>query len=130
MQWKTMCSLAVLMLAGSCTVQDRPARVSVELQGKPIGPPKACVSVSLGEELSVFGDGALGVRTRGTLWLNQTGRSCSSLRAMSTLIVERHGSEICRGDRVRALEPGSSIPGPPCVLGDFVPYRWDDEGVR
>jgi hypothetical protein len=45
------------------------------------------------------------------------------MRPLATLIVESHGSQYCRGDRIRAVEPPSAVPGPACVLRDFVPYR-------
>ncbi|MEI9928657.1 MAG: hypothetical protein WDN44_14335 [Sphingomonas sp.] len=42
---------------------------------------------------------------------------------MTTIVIELHGSEICRHDRFRTLDPGSSIPGPTCLMGKFTPYR-------
>ena len=38
------------------------------------------------------------------------------------LVVEPFGSQYCRGDRVNSLDPVSHLPGPACILGDFVPY--------
>jgi hypothetical protein len=62
-------------------------------------------------------------RDRGRTWVNRLGADCPGLRPFSTLIVEAHGSQYCRGDRIRAVETQSAIPGPTCVLRDFVPYR-------
>jgi hypothetical protein len=48
---------------------------------------------------------------------------CPGLQPLDTLIVEVHGGRYCRNDQFRAVETGASIPGPICLLGDFVPYR-------
>ena len=39
------------------------------------------------------------------------------------LVTYPFGSQHCRGDIVRTMDRLSHIPGPGCVLGDFVPYR-------
>ena len=62
-------------------------------------------------------------RRGGTIWLNRLRATCPALRPTSTLIVEVHGSQYCRGDRFRTIEPGQSIPGPTCLLGPFTPWR-------
>jgi hypothetical protein len=62
-------------------------------------------------------------RERDTVYVNRLGADCPGMRPLTTLIVEAHGSQYCRGDRVRAAETGSTVPGPFCVLRDFVPYR-------
>ena len=41
----------------------------------------------------------------------------------SVLVTEPTGSQYCRGDIVRTFDRSSRIPGPACILGDFVPYR-------
>jgi len=39
------------------------------------------------------------------------------------LVMEPTGSQLCGGDIVRSFDRDSHIPGPSCVLGDFVPYK-------
>ena len=124
---KSMRLLVAVLLIGGCTNSvrnDRPA-LGIELAAKRIGPAQSCVSTMPGEGLAVMPDGTVGVRTGKTLWLNDAGKACKNISAMSTLIVEQHGSQICRGDHVRAVELTGGIPGPVCILGDFVPYRED-----
>ncbi|MCH7863407.1 MAG: hypothetical protein IH998_17535, partial [Proteobacteria bacterium] len=58
-----------------------------------------------------------------TLWRNDLASSCPGLRPYPTLIVEVHGSQLCRNDRFRVLDPGSSIPGAYCMFGKFTPYE-------
>ena len=38
------------------------------------------------------------------------------------LVFEPTGGSYCRGDIVRSVDRDSHIPGPSCVLGDFVPF--------
>ena len=122
---KSLRALIGVLLIGGCTNAARTDRtpLGLELAAKPIGPARNCVPVSASEDLAVMPDGTLGVRTGKTLWINDTGKACKNISAMSTLIVERYGSQLCRGDHVRAVEFSGGIPGPVCILGDFVPYR-------
>jgi hypothetical protein len=116
--------LPVLLLASACAASTaREADLSTEIEGRRAGNPEDCVSTSTAANLTprdsrtlVYADGA-------TFWVNRLEAACPGLNAMSTLIVEAQGSRYCRGDRIRAVEPGQSIPGPVCVLGSFTPYR-------
>lgn len=56
-----------------------------------------------------------------TIWANNLG-SCR-FGYDDILVMQLYGSQLCRGDIVRSLDRLSRIPGPACVLGDFVPYR-------
>jgi hypothetical protein len=47
---------------------------------------------------------------------------CGNMHPSDTLIVERFSGQLCRGDRVRVLSRGMSIPSGSCRLGMFVPY--------
>jgi hypothetical protein len=59
-----------------------------------------------------------------TIYINNIGGACPGIEPLSTLIVEPGiAGEFCRGDHVRGREIGASIPGPTCILGDWVPYR-------
>ena len=48
-------------------------------------------------------------------------RQCG-LRSDDVLVTSRSALYYCRGDLVRSFDRYSRIPGPACVLGDFVPY--------
>ena len=93
-----------------------------ELAGLAAGPPERCVSITqlqsfrLSENdrhVLLYGSGR-------TIWANQLGQ-CLFGRD-DVLVTEPHGSQYCRGDIVRSFDRQSRIPGPGCVLGDFVPY--------
>ena len=91
--------------------------------GRAAGPPQSCVPSGLGANLRAVDSATLAYGSGSTIYINRLGGSCPGLRELSTIIVDVHGSQYCRGDRIRANEPGSIIPGPTCSLGEWVPYR-------
>ena len=99
------------------------AELANELEGRTAGEPRECVSPSPGASLTARGPRALVYRRGDTLWVNRLAAACPGLDEMSQIVIEVHGSRYCRGDRFRVREPGLSIPGPICVLGNFTPYR-------
>jgi hypothetical protein len=94
-----------------------------ELGTRVAGAPEACVPQMQSQSLRIVDRRTVAYESGGTIWVNRLDSDCPGLRPFNTLIIEAHGSQYCRGDRVRALEPGSSIAGPICILRDFVPYR-------
>jgi hypothetical protein len=94
------------------------------LAGRVAGAPVRCVSDPVGNSGPTILD-------EHTVIINQTGRriwvahpigACPSLRPLSTLVVEKWGSQTCANDRFRVVEPGLSIPSAYCRFGEFVPY--------
>ena len=116
--------LPFLILVSACaTGSAREADLGGELAGRSAGPPQDCVSTSPGVNLAPRDSQTL-VYSRGdTIWVNRLPAACPGLNAISTLVIEAHGSLYCRNDRIRAVEPGQSIPGPMCRLGSFTPWR-------
>jgi len=117
---------AIAFILASCTVPPP----GVEENGPPLelaglvaaGPPQACVQITAQQALHlsdtnrsvlIYGDGR-------TTWANNLGQC--RFRRDDILVTELHGSQYCRGDVVRSVDRQSHIPGPTCVLGDFVPY--------
>ncbi|HEX8262401.1 MAG TPA: hypothetical protein VF547_05960 [Allosphingosinicella sp.] len=113
----------LLLAAGCATGSAREADLSGELAGRSAGKAEECVPASTGSNLTARDPRTLVYREGGTVWVNRLAADCPGLRESATLIVELHGSRYCRGDRFRTVEPGSSIPGPSCLLGAFTPYR-------
>jgi hypothetical protein len=116
----------ISLLVGSCAAPqpEQAQRPPVELAGRVAGTPQRCVSIQQSEALRtsdtnrhvlVYGSGR-------TLWANQLGPSCGFGRD-DVLVTEPIGSYHCRGDIVRSIDRYSRIPGPSCILGDWVPYR-------
>jgi hypothetical protein len=118
--------LAFVAILGGCaaappaTEQQGPPR---ELAGRSAGAPQRCVLINQSEALRIadndhhtllYGSGR-------TIWANHLGGQCG-FGSDDVLITEPVGSYYCRGDLVRSMDRLSRIPGPACVLGDFVPY--------
>lgn len=58
-----------------------------------------------------------------TVYVNHLPAECPGLRPLETMVIEVYGGNYCRGDRFHTVSPGSTIPGPTCLLSDWVPYR-------
>jgi hypothetical protein len=116
--------LLAIMLA-SCAPPPPPGmpRQATELAGRIAGAPKDCVPIRTSENLRVSdGDPTTLVYGWGkTVWANHLEGSCSFASNDIPVFESRTGS-YCRGDIVRSVDRYSHIPGPSCVLGDFVPY--------
>ncbi|HEX8573259.1 MAG TPA: hypothetical protein VF759_10965 [Allosphingosinicella sp.] len=115
--------LPLLLLTACAAGPAGEADLSEELAGRSAGPPQDCVPASTLGNLAPRDSMTLAYRSGDTIWLNRLAATCPALRPTSTLIVEAHGSQYCRGDRFRTVEPGQSIPGGSCVLGPFTPWR-------
>jgi hypothetical protein len=104
-------------------IAPRGAGLAHELAGYAAGAPQSCVLTFPGHSLRVIDSSTLAYGSRGTIYVNYPGGPCPALSPFNTLIVDAQPGRYCRGDRVRGLEPGAIIPGPVCILGDWVPYR-------
>ena len=116
------CALAL----ASCTPsppmaeQQHPA---IELAGLIAGPRERCVPISSAQSLHMsetnphvllYGDGR-------TIYANFLGQC--RFGSNDVLVTEPFGAQYCRGDLVRSFDRSSRIPGPACVLNDFVAYH-------
>ena len=100
--------------------------LSRALAGRTAGPPRNCVPIESGRSLTVVERGMILYGSGRTIWLARLRDPCPSLRRLDTLIVEPMGSQYCRGDQIRSIDPVSRIPGPVCMIDSFVPYTRAD----
>jgi hypothetical protein len=118
--------IALVVLA-SCTRPSMPPAqefAARELAGRVPGPPQTCVSTFPNQNLRVIDATTLAYGYARTIYVNRLAGPCPALSAFNTVQVEAQvGSEYCRGDHVRGIEPGAVIGGPWCNLGDWTPYR-------
>ena len=117
--------LFLLIALASCTRPAAPSGAGLEriLAGRTAGPPQSCVTSRSDFSLHAVDSTTITYGSGSTVYVNRLG-PCPGLRELSTIIVVSASSgQYCRGDRIRANEPGSIIPGATCNLGDWVPYR-------
>ena len=113
-----------LISFGVCALAQSPGAPAPELNGRVPGPARNCVQVTSRSQslrpaksnghLLLYGSG-------NTIWVSDLG-SCGFNRDNDALVVEPSTSSLCRGDIIRSVDRSSRIPGPTCVLGDFIPY--------
>jgi hypothetical protein len=123
---KRMLAAAAALVLGSCAVPQPQAEgrgPPLELAGRIAGPPQQCVMIDQLSSLRpsendphilIYGSGR-------TIWANSL-RDCR-FGADDVLVTEPIGSSHCRGDLVRSIDRITHVPGPACILGNFVPYR-------
>ena len=122
--------LGALALAGcaasSEVQQSQQARADRDLtdalKDRVAGEPQDCISNSGLNGPQIIDRDTLLYRDGGRIWRTELAAECPGLSPYDTIIVEVHGSQLCRNDRFRALDAGSRIPGPYCLFGKFTPY--------
>lgn len=92
--------------------------------GRKAGAPVSCVDTSVSMSGPTIAENGMVIINNGgrRAWLAKVRGQCATLRPFGTLIVDRWGSQLCRNDRFRVLEPGQSIPSNWCFFDEFVPY--------
>jgi hypothetical protein len=118
--------LALMLALAACTAPQTAGSDTAferELAGRTAGPPQDCVPAGAGGgNLVIVARGTVGYRSGGTFWVSRLPDACAYMQPTDALVIEARDGRYCRGDRVSALSPGSSMPGPTCVLGPFTPY--------
>ncbi len=99
-----------------------PSGPITEIAGRVAGAPQRCVPTQQTQGLRIVNRTTLAYGSGRTVWVNRMDPKCSGFSQWDLLVVEPIGSQYCRGDLVRTVDPVSKIPGPACQLGDFVPY--------
>jgi hypothetical protein len=130
------CAAALLLITASCApsgIADTPAPIAEkqakqlekELKGKVAGKPVSCIPSSRSDSPIRISDDMLLYRVSGKLvYQNLLRGACNGLaRRDDIMVTETFGSQNCRGDIIRMVDPYSGINGGHCVLGDFIPYR-------
>jgi hypothetical protein len=100
-----------------------------ELDGKVAGAPVNCINDFNAYNTIRVSDDILLYRVSGRLvYRNNLRSSCRGLARDNDIIVsEQFGSQKCRGDIIRLVDRTSGMPGGFCSLGEFVPYRAENE---
>src|SRR4249919_2804473 len=122
-------SIGLAVIFAACAAAQPVLAPIPELSGRIAGEPLNCVRINSSSQslrpakddghVLLFGSGK-------TIWVNRLG-SCGFHRHNDVLVLDQTGSSLCRGDLVRSFDRLSKIPGPTCVLQDFVPFTREKE---
>lgn len=119
-------AIFLALALASCAAPDPSAtsRQASELTGRTAGPAQRCVLLDGQQTLRISNTDSHMVLYGGgkTVWANDLGPGCG-FGTNDLLISEPSGSHYCRGDIVHSVDRYSRIPGPSCVLGEFVPFN-------
>lgn len=117
-------ALALLPLAGCVTDRMTPDEELADVIGNRVAQaPVDCVSTSVLDQPRIIDKQTIVYRRSGTIYVNRLRAECPGLDPYTTLITEVRGGQLCRSDLVSTLDPGTTIPGPKCQLGQFTPYK-------
>jgi hypothetical protein len=117
--------LTLLAVLAGCAAVDRSGQEELarELSGRAAGATQQCVDTSESGTPVAVDRRTVVLRTADAVWVNRLAADCQGLTPMSTIIAESFAGRYCRNDRIRAVEAGSSTPGPRCRLGAWTPYH-------
>jgi len=119
---RILISLLAVALAGSAVAADSKKDLDKALAGRTPGAPVDCIDQSLADGPQIIDERTILYRSGRHVYRNTLEAACPSLDWDKVLVVELHGSQICRNDHFRVLARGTTIPGPICLFGKFVPY--------
>ena len=90
--------------------------------GRIAGKPVNCVQLQPSSGPTILDDKTIIYQPVGRRIWRTTPRGRCPLDPSATLVLFAYGSQICRNDRFRVLQPGNSIPSNICLFDRFVPY--------
>ena len=118
--------LALVLVAAGATATDSNSASNKDLDkalaGRVAGAPTDCIDQTFTENPQIIDERTILYRSGRRVYVNTLEHACPSLDWDKVLIVELHGSQICRHDHFRVLARGTTIPGPTCLFSKFVPY--------
>ena len=118
-------ALAVLALAG-CTRTGAPGGpfVARAPAATVVGPPVSCIETTRIRNTKVWDDQTIDfIMNGGARYRNTLPYSCFGLGSEQRFAHQTPVSSWCDSDTITVLPLGSSVPGPTCSLGKFVPVK-------
>ncbi|UZK65844.1 DUF6491 family protein [Sphingomonas sp. M1-B02] len=115
------CTASGEMQASQRARSDR--ELAEALEGRVAGAPQDCISAQGTNGPRIIDAGTILYSDGRRTYVNKLEASCPGLSPYDTIVIELHGSQICRNDLFRTIDPGNRIPGPYCRLAKFVPYE-------
>jgi hypothetical protein len=117
-------AVATLTLAG-CTQEGPRRQPVIKAQAAvAVGRPVNCIQTTLIHDTKVWDDYTIDfVMNNGTRYRNTLAGRCPNLGFDQRFAYKTTTGSLCDVDTITVLPTGSSIPGPTCGLGKFVPVR-------
>ncbi|MCM8729518.1 hypothetical protein ACFO8O_00860 [Hephaestia sp. GCM10023244] len=128
-------SLIALVLLGGCatTAQDqaanadRQAKTEAEiadtLKGLTPGEPKSCIDQTRVQNVRKYAGAIIYEYSPREKYRNNVSDGCFGLSRGDIIVTKTPTSQLCRGEIITMVSPGSRMPSGSCGLGDFVPYK-------
>lgn len=116
----SLAAAAALMAGCAPSAPEGPPGPIAEVAGRIAGPAQTCVPIESSSSMRLADRHTLIYNTGRTVWVSRTNCPAGS---DDLLVLHPSGSQHCRGDIVGTIDRLSRIPGPSCVIGDWVPYR-------
>lgn len=119
---RILCLASAAAFVASCAPapQTSVPEVIPQIAGRVAGPPQSCVPIQSVSDMHLETPHAFVYTNGPVVWVSAT--NCPS-SADDIPVFHPTASEHCRGDIVRMVDRTTQMPGPSCILGDFVPYR-------
>lgn len=114
--------IAVAGPVGARAPDDGAAQLRQAIAGRVAGKPTDCIDSSDISSSQIIPGTAIVYRALGRLYVNVPMSGARLLRRDDVLVTRQFGSQLCRLDTVRLLDPTSRIPHGFLGLGQFVPY--------
>ncbi len=123
----TGCSMSDTKSTPIALSDEQSKLLEKQIGGKVAGEPVSCIFNSRYSNVIRVSDDLLLYKVSGKLvYQNRLRSACRGLASdRDIMVTEQFGSQQCRGDIIKLVDRIGGIPGPFCVLGDFVPYRKD-----
>lgn len=129
MRWALL-TIGALLFAGCTASAEQSASRQAEadrdlakaIGDRTAGKPTDCINSNNNDGPQIIDNKTVIYRQGQRVWVNTLTAECPGLAPFNTMLIELHGSQICRNDQFRVIEPGSSIPGAFCRFGKFTPY--------
>lgn len=119
--------IAAALIAAPAALSAKPRltgeeRLSKMLEGREAGEPTSCIPIHRTNDSTVIDHTAIVYRDGNTIYVNRP-RNADSLDSDDVMVVQIHGSQLCRLDMVTMHDRSGGFFTGFVGLEDFVPYR-------
>ena len=99
------------------------AKIAEALKGLTPGAPQSCIDQTRVRDVQKFQNTILYKYSPREIYRTDVGSGCAGLRYGDIIVSRTISSQLCSGDIIHTVAPGSHIPSGSCGLGKFTPYK-------